>query len=114
MLRNVIAMLMIVTSLMAKATDQGPNRTSFLGQREGTGASPSPVPSCDDVLKACDEAVEKLKRVVEKQDEYLVVIERQRDRAVERLKDAGDSGLPFYFWLAVGAASAVTIIGIRR
>lgn len=71
---------------------------------------------CDQVLQQCDVAVQRLKALTRTQDEYIALLERQRDQAFKELKDRGDGGgsLPWYAWAVLGVAGGVILTrGLR-
>lgn len=67
---------------------------------------------CDEALSACNMYVDRLKEQVKRQDEYIVVIEKQRNEALKQVSEDGGK-YPFYFWLIIGAAAGVVISGSR-
>lgn len=68
--------------------------------------------ACDEALGACNVYVDRLKEQVKRQDEYIVVIEKQRNEALKQVAEDGGK-YPFYFWLIIGAAAGVVLSGSK-
>jgi hypothetical protein len=68
---------------------------------------------CDKLQSVSSQQIESLKVVVKRQDEYITVIEDQRNKAYDKLSSTG-SNLPFYIWVLFGAAGGVVLTrGLR-
>lgn len=90
-LRSLIAVAMILLSLQTQAEDN----------------------TCELRLEGCEKSVQNWKGVVEKQDEYIAVLTKQRNEAMEKL-GSEDSRLPWYVWAIVGVAGGVVLTrGLR-
>lgn len=66
-------------------------------------------PSCDSVLNACLDYAKVLEK---ERDLYRTNIDKQQERIREL--ESKQSDQPWYFWVILGAASAIVIDGVRR
>jgi len=66
-------------------------------------------PSCDSVLNAC---LDYAKILEKERDLYRDSVQLQQERIRELEKTQPSQ--PWYFWLVLGAASAIVIDGVRR
>lgn len=66
-------------------------------------------PDCDSVLNACLDYAKVLEK---ERDLYRTNIDRQQERIREL--ESKQPEQPWYFWLVLGAASAIVIDGVRR
>lgn len=67
------------------------------------------VPNCDSVLTACLDYAKVLEK---ERDLYRNNLDKQQERIRELESKQPDQ--PWYFWLILGAASAIVIDGVRR
>lgn len=66
-------------------------------------------PDCDSVLNACLDYAKVLEK---ERDLYRDAVTQQRERMREL--ESKQSDHPWYFWVILGAASAIVIDGVRR
>lgn len=64
---------------------------------------------CDGIISSCQETVESYRVLVTDQDKLILNLTKQRNELATK-----PDGMPFYFWLLVGAAGATLAIGVRR
>lgn len=85
----------------------------LLGSRLVFGDCESKLAACDDLQRVSEQQIDSLKVVVKRQDEYIEVIEDQRNKAYDKLGSTSQS-LPFYIWVLFGAAGGIVLTrGIR-
>lgn len=71
------------------------------------------IHQCDEALIATEKELELRKSLRIKDQEYQKILENQRNKAYDQLKDQG-SLLPWYFWAILGTAGGVILTrGIR-
>ena len=77
------------------------------------GDCESKLSLCDQLVKVSEKEIELYKINVQKQDQYIKIIEAQRDNSYNELSKTGAT-IPFYVWILTGAASGIILVrGIK-
>ena len=64
---------------------------------------------CDQLVKISEKEIELLKVNVQKQSDYISLVEKQRDNAYDQLSKSGAS-IPWYVWVLTGVASGIILV----
>lgn len=70
---------------------------------------------CDKALNLCTSEIELLQEALRKEQEYSAMLMKQRQEMAKALSEqSGPPAIPFYLWVAFGAAAGVVLVrGLR-